>query len=100
MRFVTVFIRLALFALPVLASEELLPIKRAVLNNSYIVLLTDSANLGNVTGSIPGSNITNQWTIVKGFAAALTGQDLSALRGRADVASVSENAVAKTSVNQ
>ena len=106
MRFVIAFIRLALFALPVLALEGLLPVKRAegeVLKDSYIILLKDVPNVArmeNITGSIPGSNVTSRWSIVNGFAATLTDDDLNKLRVREDILSISENAVVRTSEKQ
>ena len=105
MRFVTTFIRLALFALPVLASDDHDPhptkcTEGAVLKGSYIVLLRDSASLDNVTGSIPHSNITAEWTIMKGFAATLTREDLKKLRARKDILSISKNAAAVARATQ
>ena len=106
MRFVIAFIFFTLFTLPVIASEELLPVKRAdgeVLKDSYVVLLKDVSSIASVddiTGSIPSSNITSRWSIVKGFAATLTDEDLNKLRARRDVLSISENAVVRTSAKQ
>jgi hypothetical protein len=96
-------VRLALLALPVLASDTLLPVKRAdgeVLQDSYVVLLKDGYNLASVAESMPDVNITHKWTIVNGFAATLTPESLEKLRAQPNVLSISENAAARTSVTQ
>lgn len=103
MRSVNAFIRLALLALPVFASEELLPVKRGdgdVLEDSYVVILKDGCDLAKITGSMPYMNITHQWTIVNGFTATLTEEDLSRLRAQPDVLSISENAAARSAARQ
>lgn len=107
MRSINAFIRLALFALPVLASEgDLLPVKRAegdVLKDSYVVLLKGGpsvASMDTVANSIPESNITDRWSIVHGFAATLSQEDLTKLRARPDVLSISENAAVRTTAKQ
>jgi len=106
MRSINAFIRLALFALPVLASEDLLSIKRAegeVLKDSYVVLLKDGpsvASVDSIANSIPESEITDRWSVVHGFAATLTDGDLQKLRARSDVLSISENGAVKSTATQ
>jgi len=106
MRSINTFIHLALFVLPVLASEDLLPIKRAdgeVLKDSYVVLLKDGpsvASMDSIANSIPESEITHRWSVVHGFAATLTDEDLKKLRARNDVLSVSENGAVKNTATQ
>lgn len=106
MRSIAGLIRLALFTLPILASEDLLPVKRAegeVLENSYVVILKggpSAAGVDSIAKSMPNSTITNQWSIVPGFAANLTEGDLDMLRARNDVLSISENAVVKHTATQ
>lgn len=106
MRSINAFIRLALFVLPVLASEDLLPIKRAegeVLKDSYVVLLKDGpgvASMDSIANSIPESEITDRWSVVHGFAAILNDEDLRKLRARKDVLSISENGAVRTTATQ
>ena len=106
MRSINALIRLALFVLPVLASENLLPVKRAdgeVLKDSYIVLFKDGPNVASmdsIAHSIPNSTVTDQWSIVNGFAANLTQGDLDKLRARKDVLSISENGAVKHTATQ
>jgi len=106
MQSINAFIRLALFALPVLASEDLLPIKRSegeVLKDNYVVLLKDGpgvASMDSIVNSIPASEITDRWSVVHGFAATLTEEDLKKLRTRKDVLSISENAAVKSTATQ
>lgn len=106
MRSFNAFIGLALFALPVFAFEDLLPVKRSegdVLKNSYVVLLKDGpsvASMDSIANSIPKSNITDRWSVVNGFAATLTQEDLTKLRVRKDVLSISENAAVRNMAKQ
>ncbi|KAF9652705.1 peptidase 1 [Thelephora ganbajun] len=106
MRSINAFLCLALLALPVLASEELLPVKRAegeVLKDSYVVLLNDGPgveSMDTIAQEIPSSNITDRWSIVNGFAATLTEEDLTKLRARKDILSISENASVKNTAKQ
>ena len=107
MRSINAFIRLALFVLPVLASEEdLLPVKRAegeVLKDSYVVLLKDGpsvASMDTIANAIPESEITDRWSVVHGFAATLNEEDLRKLRARKDVLSISENGAVKNTATQ
>jgi len=106
MRLINTLIRLALFVLPVLASDDLLPVKRAegeVLKDSYVVLLKDGpsvASTDTIANSMPHSNITHKWSIVHGFTATLTEGDLDALRARKDVLSISENSAVRTTAKQ
>jgi hypothetical protein len=95
------FIRLALFTLPVLASEDLLPVKRAegeILKDNYVVILKDGpsvASMDTIANSLPSSEITNRLSTVNGFAATLTEEDLNKLRVRKDGLSISENATVR-----
>ena len=103
MRSTNPFIRLVLLALPVFASEGLLPVKRAdgeVLQDSYIVILKDGYNVANAVDSMPDMNITHKWTIVNGFAATLTQDGLNQLRAEPNVLSISENAAARSAATQ
>jgi hypothetical protein len=106
MRSINAFIRLALFVLPVLASENLLLVKRAdgeVVKDSYVVLMKDGpgvASVDTIAESMPDSAITHRWSIVDGFTANLTDGDLEMLKARNDVLSISENAIARTTTTQ
>jgi hypothetical protein len=103
MRSINAFVRLAFLALPVFASEQLLPVKRGdgdVLKDSYIVFLDDGYNLSNVSDSIPQMNVTHEWTIVNGFAATLDDQSLDQLRALPGVSSISENPAAQMAARQ
>lgn len=103
MRSIDAFTRLALLALPVFASGGLLPVKRGdgeVLKDSYIVMLKDGCNVDDITDSIPNMNITNQWSIVNGFAATLSPDRLEQLRALPNISSISENTAARTAVKQ
>lgn len=103
MRSIEVFIRLALFAFPVLASEGLLPVKRAegeVIEDRYVVILKDGTNFADVADSTPEMNITQKWTIVNGFAANLTQEGLDNLRAQPNVQSITQDAYARTSATQ
>ena len=106
MRSINAFIRLALFALPVLASENLLPVKRAdgeVVKDSFVVVMKDGpsvASVDTIAGLMPDCDISHRWSIMHGFAATLTEDCLDMLRARNDVLSISENAIARTSTTQ
>jgi hypothetical protein len=103
MRSTNALVRLVLLALPVFASGELLPVKRGdgeVLKDSYVVILKDGYNLASVTDSMSEMNVTHQWTIVNGFTATLTQDDLNQLRAQPGVSSISENAAARSAAKQ
>jgi cerevisin len=104
MRSIDAFIRLALFAFPVLASEGLLPVKRAegeVIPDRYVVILKDGVNFANVADAMPDINITQKWTIVNGFTAAnVTDEGLNKLRAQPNVQSITQDAYARTSATQ
>jgi hypothetical protein len=104
MRSLNVFIRLAFFVLPVLASEGLLPVKRAegeVVKDSYIITLKDGCDVSNVAGSMPDMDITHRWSkAMNGFCATLTEDQLNEIRSQPDVSAIHENAVARMSATQ
>jgi hypothetical protein len=76
------FFTLALLALPAFAAPApLIHVQRAEepIDGSYIVLLRDdvpSTSAAKIVNQLSSSEVTDQWTIINGFAGNFTPEDL------------------------
>lgn len=99
---INTLVRIAFLILPALASGELLPVKRAEgepVPDSYVVILKDGYDVASIADSTP-MNVTHRWTIVNGFSAILSEQELNTLRSDPAVSTISENEMARISAKQ
>jgi cerevisin len=98
MAFSASFFTLALLALA--APATLVHVQRAEepIDGSYIVLLRDdvpSPSAAKIVNQLNSSEVTDQWTIINGFAGNFTPEDLEVLRAHPDVLSIHEDAVVR-----
>ncbi|GLB43175.1 putative peptidase S8 family protein [Lyophyllum shimeji] len=98
----TVFAAIAL-ALPVIASPPLLhSIQKAngETSGKYIVKLKHGVSKDDIFSQLNVENVTEQWTLINGFASRLSADDLNTLRASPDVEYIAEDGIVRTSFIQ
>ncbi|GLB43153.1 putative peptidase S8 family protein [Lyophyllum shimeji] len=69
-------------------------------SGKYIVKLKEGVFKGAIVGRLRNANITDEWTVIHGFAGHLGEDALSTLRASPDVESISEDGIAHTCITR